>query len=98
MAVARIAHVHGATPDVMADVLLRGKNSHPKPMDHEDLKPVRGNGPKFIAMNAKMAEKGFETKERKHHKKAHQLVLMDGSLTCFLAKINTGLAECTGHD
>ena len=82
MVVVKIAHAHGASPDFIADVLVQGKHSHPKARCAEDLKPVRGKSPKFVILNGKTLEKGFESKERKHYRIVHQLVLMDGLVMC----------------
>ena len=81
-----------ASPDYMADVIV---TKHSKPtVRSTNLKPIGGN-PNFIVLRTKEIFRGFDGGSPRNADmvKTLEIVLMDGSFTCFVARINTGIMK-----
>ena len=81
-----------ASPDFIADVIVT-KYSWPT-VRNEKLKLVGGH-PTFIVLKSKEVCRGFDggTPSRKAQVSTFKMVLMDGSFTCFVARLNSGIAS-----
>ena len=69
-------------------------------MRNDNLKLVGGK-PSFIVMQSKEVFRGFEggTPSRDARARTYDLVLMDGSYSCFAARLNSGIIrKLNGHE
>ena len=86
-----------ASPDFIADVIVT-KYSWPT-VRNEKLKLVGGH-PTFIVLKSKEVCRGFDggTPSRKAQVSTFEMVLMDGSFTCFVARLNSGIVHKLNGD
>ena len=79
-----------ASPDFLVDVIL---TNYSKPtVRDQNLKHIGGK-PNFIVLLSKEVHRGFDGGHPRNCGKAmtFELVLMDGSFTCFVARLNSGI-------
>ena len=79
-----------ASPDYMADVII---TQHSKPtVRGTDLKPIGGK-PNLTVLRTKEVYRGFDggSPRSADMVKTYELVLMDGSYCCFVARLNSGI-------
>ena len=87
----------GASPDYMADVIAMKWS---KPTVRGPSLRLEGGKPSFILTKVKEVSRGFDGGSPRHNSKAKtlELVLMDGSFTCFAARLNSSLMpKLFGH-
>jgi hypothetical protein len=81
------------SPDFVADFLVQGNN--PKPTAQNDkLRLVPKLFPTFVVMSCVVKERCFKGSDLNTGvASCYDLVLMDGSKTCFAARLNSGLTK-----
>jgi hypothetical protein len=84
-----------ASPDYMADVIIQKNN---KPVVRFCSLHQSGGDPSFIVLHFKEVVRGFDSGKNDAHAPVVEMVLMDGSYTCFVGRLNSGVVKklCKG--
>jgi hypothetical protein len=89
MRLASVCWLPIASPDYFADVLARGSNA-PIVRNHRTLNQDGGK-PDFIVLSFKEVIRGFDSGKKDSNATVVEMVLMDGSYTCIVARLNSGI-------
>lgn len=82
-----------ASPDYMADVLVQ---KHSKPTVRGCNLRVQGGHPEFIILKSKTCLRGCNNGKKNEVESQVpivEMILMDGSYTCFVARLNSGIVK-----
>jgi hypothetical protein len=80
-----------ASPDYLADVLARGSDA-PMVRKHKNLNH-EGGKPEFIVLSFKEIVRGFDSGKKDSNATVVEMVVMDGSYTCIVARLNSGVVH-----